>query len=169
MSKSILQIKILIAFIPMLLSVTCYTFKDASFPPDLKTFEVAYFPNQAELVNPALSQQFTEALKDKILRESNLNLVSENGHVAFSGAITEYSVTPVAATSGETVSLNRLKIVVKVDFKNNQEEKGSWTSAFSRFVDYSSSLNFSTNENSFVEEIIAQVVDDVFKKAFVNW
>lgn len=169
MNNMLINAKTWLAILPLLLSATCYTFKDASFPPDLKTFEVKYIPNQAELVNPTLSQTITEALKDKVLQESNLDLVDEEGHVKFTGAITDYAVTPVAANSGETVTLNRLKVVLKISFENRQDEKKSWETSFSRFIDFDSNLNFSTNEAVLVEEITAQLVDDIFKKAFVNW
>ncbi|MDO8928694.1 MAG: hypothetical protein Q7W54_06875, partial [Bacteroidota bacterium] len=37
-----------------------YSFTGASIAPNVKTFSVYYFPNRARLVNPNLSQLFTD-------------------------------------------------------------------------------------------------------------
>ncbi len=44
-----------------------YGFTGASVSHDIKTFSVKYFPNNAPIVNPSLSQTFTEKLKEKIV------------------------------------------------------------------------------------------------------
>ena len=39
----------------------CYTFKDISIPPEVKTVKVNYFENKARIVNPQLSQKLTRS------------------------------------------------------------------------------------------------------------
>jgi len=148
---------------------SCYSFKDASTDPNLKTARVSYFDNRAPIVNPSLSQLFTEALKSKITSETNLDIIDQGADVDIRGVITQYDIAPIAAQAGETAALNRLTISVEVEFTNNQEESKSWESRFSRFADFSRDADFSSVEDGLVNEINTQLVDDIFKRAFVNW
>ena len=111
----------------------------------------------------------TEELKTKILRESNLTLRDSQGDVEFQGAITQYDVRPIAPQAGETSAQNRLTITVQVNFENRVNEKESWNSRFSRYVDFDSNLNFSSIEEQLVDEVFDQLLDDIFRRAFVNW
>lgn len=147
----------------------CYSFKDASFDPNIKTFTVQFFENQAPNANPSISQTFTEDLKSKILRESNLTLRDAQGDVEFQGAITGYDVKPIAAQAGETSAQNRLTITVSVDFQNRVNDKDNWNSSFSRYADFDSNVNFSSIEDELVSEVFDQLLDDIFRRAFVNW
>ena len=47
----------------LLQSCGIYSFSGASIPPEMKTVTVNFFENNAPLVVPYLSQQFTERLK----------------------------------------------------------------------------------------------------------
>ena len=154
--------------VPLLLLYGCYTFQDAS-TEGLNSAHVEFFPNQAEIINPTLSQAFTERLKNKILSESTLKLRNENPDVTFKGAIIQYNTQPIAASSSETSSLTRLTIGVRVDFIHNLDEKKSWTSTFTQFEDFNSNVNFSAVEQSLVTQINEKLVDEIFKRAFVNW
>ena len=60
-----------------------YTFSGASYSADTQTFSVAFFQNQASIVNPSLSNVFTEALKDRVNAQTKLKLVQQNGEEAF--------------------------------------------------------------------------------------
>jgi hypothetical protein len=49
-----------------------YSFKDVSIPVEVKTFRVNFFENKARYINPNLSPQLTEKLKDKIRGNTRL-------------------------------------------------------------------------------------------------
>lgn len=87
----------------------------------------------------------------------------------FTGAITEYRVTAVAAQAGETVALNRLTITVTVNFKNNHNEKQSWETSFSRFADFDSNKDLAIVQDALIDDIADQISEAVFQKAVVNW
>ena len=74
-----------------------YSFSGASISPEVKSVTVKYFPNRARIVNPALSQEFTDALMDKIKAQTNLFFV-EDGDVSFEGEITDYKTSYLAVT-----------------------------------------------------------------------
>ena len=146
-----------------------YSFTGASIPPGAKTISVDYFPNRAMLVQPTLSQRFTDALRDKFTGETTLDLVSESGDLALEGEITGYSAMPVAVQGNEVAALNRLTITVSVRFVNHLDEKTNFETSFSRFLDFDSSRSLSDVEDELIDGINQQLVQDIFDKAVVNW
>lgn len=146
-----------------------YSFTGASIAPEVKTVSIQYFPNYAPLVQPTLSQTFTESLKDKFLSETNLVLVDKFGDMNFEGAITGYSISPIAIQGNETAALNRLTITINVEFTNTKDEKQNFESAFTRYEDYESSLDLSSVEEDLIKQINDQLVEAIFNKAVVNW
>jgi len=155
-----------------LLAGCTYTLKltDASFPPELKSVSIENFDNTSSFAVPGLSQRFTEALRDKFTRETNLFVSDEpGGEWTFSGAITRYAITPIAPTGDELTALNRLTITVSVDFENTLVEDGGWSSSFSRFADYESSSQLSDVQDGLIDDINLQLVQDVFNKVASNW
>ena len=150
-------------------SCNIYSFTGASIEPEVKTVTVDFFKNQAIIVNSTLSQNLTEALKDKFLSRTSLKLVDSNGDLHFSGTIVSYTTSPQAITNGQTAAMNRLSITIKVNYENSINEKSNYSKSFTRYKDYDSSLSLSDVESSLVDEIISQLVDDIFNEAVVNW
>ena len=108
-------------------------------------------------------------MKDYFTSQTNLVLVDRNGDLLLDGAITQYSVVPVAIQGNETAAMNRLTVVVNVKFTNKTDPKQNWESSFSRYQDYSSSYNLSSVQDGLIREITDQLVQDIFNKAVVNW
>ncbi len=146
-----------------------YSFTGASISPEVKTVAIANMPNNAGLVLPTLSRTITDALRDYFTSQTNLVLVDRNGDLSLEGSITQYSVQPVAIQGNETAALNRLTIAVSVKFVNKTDPKQNWESNFSRYQDYSSSLNLVAVQDGLIKEITDQLVQDIFNKSVVNW
>jgi hypothetical protein len=146
-----------------------YSFTGASIPPDVKTVSVQYFPNNASVVQPTLSQSFTEALRDIFTSQTNLSLINKGGDLNFEGSITGYNVVPVAIQSNDAAALNRLTITVSVKFTNKKNEKQNFESSFSRFADFNSSQNLSAVEDQLIKDINNQLTQDIFNKSVTNW
>ncbi|HYW97276.1 MAG TPA: LptE family protein [Bacteroidales bacterium] len=146
-----------------------YSLSGVNLPPEIKTYSVAYFPNRAPVVQATLSQKFTDALKDKITGQTNLDLVNGVGDVDFSGEIKNYRTSPTAITGDEVAALNRLTITVRVKFTNNINPDDSFDTSFSRYEDYPSDTNLADVEDDLIDQIVDQLVEDIFNKAFVNW
>lgn len=146
-----------------------YSFTGASIPPEAKTVSVTLFPNQADLVQPTLSQTFTEALRDRFLSQTSLALLPRNGDLAFEGEITGYATEPVAITGSQQAAMIRLKITVNVRFTNKYDPKADFETSFVRYAEYSSSLNLVSVEAELIDSIVKELVDEIFNKAVVNW
>lgn len=146
-----------------------YSFTGASISPEVKTISIQRFPNNAQLIEPSLSENFTNALKDKFASETNLTLVESGGDLRLEGAITDYSTKPVAIQGNQTAALNRLTIAIKVRYTNTFDESKNYETTFSRYEDFPSSQNLPTVQETLIGEINDMLVEDVFNKAVVNW
>jgi hypothetical protein len=149
-----------------------YSFTGASISSDVKTISVAYFPNRAPLVNPTLSQELTEKLKDKFISQTSLNMISGDADLIFDGEITGYDTKPMAITGNEQsdrASLNRLTVTVKVKFINQKDPKNNFDSQFQAYEDYSSDKGLDAVEGELVPLILEKLIEDIFNRAVVNW
>ncbi|TVQ92665.1 MAG: hypothetical protein EA393_03200 [Bacteroidetes bacterium] len=146
-----------------------YSFTGASIPPQAQTFSVAHFPNNAQLVQPTLSQVFTDALKDKFSRQTNLRFTNGVGDLHFEGSITGYNVQPQAIGADDRAAQNRLTVTVRVTFVNEHEPENDFEQSFSRFYDYPSTRSLAEIENQAIEAITEALVEDIFNRAVVNW
>lgn len=134
-----------------------------------KTASVQLFVSNAGLANPNLPLKITERLKDQILSQTKLLLVIEGADAQFSGVINGYDIRPLAVQANEAAGLNRLTISVQVTYVNKLNEKLNFVQGFSRFADYDSSADLSSVEDALMDEIVKQLVQDIFDKAFSNW
>lgn len=146
-----------------------YSFTGASISPEIKTVSIDYFQNLAGLVNPALSSKFTEALKDRFITQTGLNVVRENGDLQFSGQITGYAISPIAIQGNETAAQNRLTITVRVKFENTKDKTFNFDKTFTQFDNFNSDQDFSSIEADKVTIIVDKLIDEIFNNSVANW
>ena len=148
-----------------------YTTSGASIPESAQTVSVSYFRNNAPLVNPGLSQELTDGLKDKFISQTRLSLVNGVGDLHFEGEITGYDTKPMAIKDGDVASENRLTVTIRVKYVNakDPESKYDFDKTFSRYEDYDSSNDLSSVEDELTEKIVEQLVEDIFNESVVNW
>lgn len=163
--------RVLLWLVLPVLMASCgvYSFTGASIPPQAETISVDHFPNDAQLVQPILSQRFTEELQNIFIRQTNLRMVEGVGHLHFEGSITDYRTEPVAITGDDRAALNRLTITVRVSFFNTFDEDSEFQRTFSRYYDYDSNLSLSQVENQAIDRIVSELVEDIFNQSVVNW
>ena len=160
---------ILIAVLPLLL-FGCGIYSFTGIETDAETFQVNYFQNNANLIEPGLDRQFTIALQDEIQNLSSLSLVNSNGDLVYEGEITQYRISPTTATSNSTAAQNRLTIGVNVRFFNKKDEEQNFEKTFSFFYDYTGNqlLTGATKDTAF-EEIFKRLTQDIINASLANW
>ena len=146
-----------------------YSFTGANLSADIKTFSVYYFPNRARLINPTLSQSFTESLREKLQRQTSLDELADNGDLEFEGQIEGYEVRPMAIQKDDLAAQNRLTITVKVKYTNNRDPNTNFERTFTAFEDFDSTNTLSDIEDSLVPEIIKKLTEDIFNSTIANW
>lgn len=147
-----------------------YNLSGGSIPPAAQTFSVAYFPNNAPMVAPTLSNALTEGLRDKFSRQTRLQQVEEGGDFAFEGEITNYTSNTSSVSSGDYALQNRLTITVKVHFQNAVDQTMSFSNkTFSSYADYDASQLLIDVQDQLIEEIVEALVNDIYMAAAGNW
>lgn len=157
----------------LLLTAGCksckYSLSGINIPPDVKNISIQYFDNKAQYVNPALSQKFTEQLKDKFLRETSLAVVAADGDYKLSGTITGYKTEPVATSSNTGSVKNRFTMEVSVVFECPKHKEMNFTERITRFQEFNASENFQSIENRLSEEVSTQIIQEIFNKVALKW
>ena len=167
--------KIFTILVAAILACSCgykvtYNLSGGSIPPAAQTFSVAYFPNNAPMVAPTLSNALTEGLRDKFSRQTRLQQVEEGGDFAFEGEITNYNSVTSSVSSGDYALQNRLTITVRVSFQNAVDQTMSFEGkTFSAYADYDASQLLIDVQDQLIEEIVDDLVNDIYMAAAGNW
>lgn len=165
-------IKTFVAFaivFPTVLMQGCYSFKDVSIPPEVKTVKVNYIENRARIVNPQLSQQLSDKLRQKIINQTRLTQTNaDEAHYDISGYITDYYVT-TSGISGQQAVSNRLNVSIKIIFKNRLDEKKNFEADLNRNFDFDANLALQQAENQLTGLIVQNFTDEIFNRIFSNW
>lgn len=147
-----------------------YSFTGTSIQPDVKTVTINYFEYQALKVNPSLSNQVTEALQEKFLKLTKLELVDMDGDLEITGAVTGYDVKATAVTANEQAAQNRLTVSVKVSFTNRKYPEESFPEkSFSAYADFDAMQTLDAVEATLCEEIVEKLCEDIFNGTVANW
>lgn len=137
---------------------------------DAKTFQVNYFQNNAELIEPGIERTFTLELQDIIQNQTNLNLVTSGGDLMYDGEIVEYRITPMTATADQRAAQNRLTIGVMVRFTNKNKEADDFEKKFSFFYDYDGNTQLVGSQLSTALDVIFErITQDVFNESLAKW
>lgn len=150
---------------------TCkYSTKDVSpIPPEIKTFRVAYFENKARYVNPQLMPQVTDKMRQKIIGQTRLRQTnSDDAHYDISGYLTDYSVT-TTGISNQNASTNRLNVSFHLIFKNTLDPKKDQEADITRNYDFDANLSLTQAEARLGNDIVKNLVEEIFNKIFSNW
>lgn len=163
----------------LLMVVAClscsYKFNGASIPPTMKTINIKFFENNAPLVVPTLSQNFTEDLKERIRTQSRLSITQNDADAILEGRITGYEIKPIAFTDNKqpTAGANRLTITVSVKYTNNLDTgkvKSSFEESFSAFKDFVlQGGTLQSQEPQLIKEVNKQLTENIFNRAFAQW
>ena len=160
--------------LPLLLfaGISCkiYSFSGANIPENIKTVYVRYIENRARYVNPQLSPQLTDKLRQKIISQTRLTQVNgENADYDISGKITTYDVS-TSGISSQQVATNRLTVGVSLVLTDRKSEGVQPKEiAVSRSFDFSATLTLQQAESRLNEEIIRNLTDEIFNRIFSDW
>ena len=132
------------------------------------TFSVQDFEPAHPLVSMTAAQSLSEALRDRIQRQSTLRLV-EDGELEFSARVVGWEVRPVNVQGDETAGANRVTVSVVLTYVNERDPELSIERTFSRYVDLPSDQDVFSQEDALVEELGELLSQDMFNATLGNW
>jgi len=147
-----------------------YSFVNASIDYDkVKSISIKDFPNMSPLVYAPLSQQFSEALKDKYIRQTKLQVVRDRGDLDLEGEISGYNFQSMAVKDGEFAAQTRLTITVRVRYINNTDSEKDFERTFSAYSEFSNESTIDLVQDQLCEVIIKEIIDQIFNETVANW
>ena len=146
-----------------------YSFSGTSIQPDVKTITIPYVEYTALRVNPSLSNDLTEALKEKYRKLPRLEEVDVDGDLELVCTVTGYDVKATAVTANEMASQNRLTVTVKVEFSNRKYPEDDVNSNYSAYEDFDATMSLDAVEAGLCETIIEKLVEDIFNATVAQW
>ena len=152
-------------------AVSCgiYSFTGTSIQPDIKTVTIDYFEYKALRVNPSLSNDLTEKMKENFRKMTRLEQVEVDGDIEIEGSVTGYDVRATAITANDVAAQNRLTVSVKIKFTNRKYPEDDFEKSFSAYADYDSMTALDAVESQLCEQIVEQLCDDIFNATVANW
>jgi len=137
---------------------------------DAKTFQVNYFQNNAELIEPGIERTFTQRLQNLIQNQTNLNLVNSGGDLVYEGEITSFRISPMTATADQRAAQNRLTISINVRFTNKNKEADDFEKSFTFFFDYPGTDQLvGSRLTEALDDIFERITQDIFNESLAKW
>ena len=137
---------------------------------DAETFQVNYFQNTADLVEPGIERTFTIRLQELIQNQTNLNLTTTGGDLVYEGEITDFRISPMTATADQRAAQNRLNISVNVRFTNKKKEEDDFERRFSFFYDFPATQPLvGSTLTTALDVIFERITQDIFNESLAKW
>jgi len=152
------------------ISCKIYKFNQVSIPSYIKTVKVLPIENKARYINTQLGPQLTDRLRQKVVSQTSLTQVNaDNADYEISAFVSQYDVS-TSGISSQQVATNRLTVAVSVtllDRKTPNKEPKNFS--VSRSFDFSANLTLPQAEQKLNEEMIRNLVDEIFNQIFSDW
>ena len=152
-----------------LCSCGIYSFSGTSIQNDVNTITINFIEYRAQRVNPSLSNDLTEAIRNQFRRMTRLEQVDMDGDMELSGQITGYDISTAAVTANEVAARNKLTVTVKIQFSDKKHPEEDFDKSFSAYSEYDSNNTIDAVESSLCAEIIEKLVEDIFNASVAQW
>lgn len=151
-------------------SFSGYRFNGASIDYNkTKTIQIADFPIRSSYVWGPMGPMFNNALKDKFANYTHLEQVKRNGDLAIQGQITNYTQRNKSVSSEGYSAQTELTITVNVKFTNRTNHKQDFERQFSASQSYETTQSLNSVQAQLVEQMIDDIVDQIFNATVANW
>lgn len=134
-----------------------------------KSISLDKFPIRASYVWSPMESMFYNTLSDVFARKTKLSVLKRGGDLQLSGEIVEYSQTNKSISSDGYSSQVQLKMSVNVRFVNNKKHDEDFEKRFSATTEYESTKQLASVQEELVQEMIDDIVDQIFKATVANW
>lgn len=164
---------ILFAISIILVSSGClkYSFTGTSIPEGVNTIFIPFFPDQSNSGIGDLSDRLNEALVQRFVNESRLQLVNDEDEAdaVINGQIVSYSNRPFSIGGNEQANQNQVQITVSASFKYKTDEVPLWDKNFSGNFTFDPTDDPVAGEESAAEDALEQIANNMFNDAVSSW
>ena len=133
------------------------------------SISIADFPNNAPMVNPSLSNNLTEAVRDLFQRQTRLQILRKGGDLELEGAIIGYDLTQGAISVDSYASESKLTIRVQVHFTNNVNPEDSFDKVYSAWRTFDANLMLSDVQDELCNAICTDIAESIYNDTVAKW
>lgn len=133
------------------------------------SISVADFPNNAAMVNPTLSNNLSEGIRDLYQRQTRLQVLRKGGDLELEGEITGYDISQGAIGTDSYATESKLTITVMVHFTNNINPEESFDKAFSAYQTFDSSRLLTDVQDELCTIIIKEISENIYNETVAKW
>lgn len=147
-----------------------YKFNGASINyNEIKTISIEGFPLRSAYVWAPMKSMFDTKLQDAFVNQTKLKLTKRNADLQISGEIIAYDQYNKSISASGYSSQTQLKMTVNVRFINSKNHSQDFERQFSATADYDASQQLSAVQTRLVEQMIQDLVDQIYNATVVNW
>ena len=133
------------------------------------TISIADFPNNAPMVNPTLSNNLSEGIRDLFQRQTRLQILRKGGDLEIEGAIVGYDLSQGAISVDSYASESKLTIRVKVHFTNNVNPEDSFEKEYSAYQTFDASRMLNDVQDELCDIIIKEIAENIYNDTVAKW
>ncbi len=135
----------------------------------IKTITLETFANRASYQWSPMAPMFNNTLSDVYNRQTKLKQVRKDGDLVIAGEITSYDQTNKSVSADGYSSMVQLRMTVNVKYTNNTNHEDDFEKTFSSSRDYDSSQQLSAVQEELVQQMIDDIVDQIFNETVAKW
>lgn len=137
----------------------------------VKSISFETFPNRSVgFVWGPMESMFNTALQDIYMQQTRLQQVARNGDLQLSGEITNYDAYNKGVGADGYSTMAELRMTVRVTFVNNSNPQENFEARqFSSSREYNASQQLASVQDELVNQMIKDIVDQIFNATVANW
>lgn len=164
---------LLLLFVIVFIGNGClrYSFTGTSIPEGVNTIFIPFFPDQSNSGIGDLSDRLTEALIQRFVNESSLQLANseDDADAVINGQIMSYSNRPFSIGGNEQANQNQVQITVSASFRYRTDDAPLWDKNFSGNFTFDPTDDPVQGEEDAAEDALEQIANNMFNDAVSSW
>ena len=133
------------------------------------SISVADFPNNAAMVNPALSNALSEGIRDLYSRQTRLEVLRKGGDLELEGEIVGYEISQGAIAANSYATESKLTIRVQVHFTNNINPEESFDKTYSAYQTFDASRLLTDVQDELCDIMIKEIAENIYNDTVARW
>ena len=133
------------------------------------SISIADFPNNAAMVNPTLSSELSETIRDLYQRQTRLQILSKGGDLELEGEIVGYDISQGAISADSYASESKLTIRVQVRFINNIYPEESFEKSYSAYQTFDASRLLTDVQDELCRTIVTEIAENIYNDTVAKW
>ena len=133
------------------------------------SISIADFPNNAAMVNPTLSNNLTESIRDIYQRQTRLQVLRKGGDLELEGEIIGYEISQGAISTDSYASESKLTISVTVHYTNNINPEESFDKTYSAYQTFDASRLLTDVQDELCSIIIKEIAENIYNDTVAKW